>query len=75
LTQLPRDIAAVGFGFEQLLAIAVSPKLGIKTLQELIDLARKKPGEISYAVTGVGIPTRCSIGPNGSSACARRFPR
>jgi tripartite-type tricarboxylate transporter receptor subunit TctC len=51
---VPRDFAAVGFAFEQLLVIAVSPKLGIKTLQELIDLARKKPGELSYAVTGVG---------------------
>src|SRR5215475_7218100 len=51
---VPRDFAAVGYGFEQLLAIAVSPKLGIKTLQDLIDLARKKPGELSYAVTGVG---------------------
>jgi tripartite-type tricarboxylate transporter receptor subunit TctC len=51
---VPRDFAAVGFGFEQLLAIAVSPQLGINTLRELIDLARKKPGELSYAVTGVG---------------------
>jgi tripartite-type tricarboxylate transporter receptor subunit TctC len=51
---VPRDFAAVGLTVEQPLAIAVSPKLGIKTLQELIDLARKKPGELSYAVTGVG---------------------
>jgi len=51
---VPRDFAAVGYTFEQLLIIAVSPKLGIKTLKELIDLARKKPGELSYAVTGVG---------------------
>jgi tripartite-type tricarboxylate transporter receptor subunit TctC len=51
---VPRDFAAVGYAFEQLLVIAVSPQLGIKTLQELIDLARKKPGELSYAVTGVG---------------------
>jgi tripartite-type tricarboxylate transporter receptor subunit TctC len=51
---VPRDFAAVGYGFEQMLVIAVSPQLGIKTLQELIDLARKKPGELSYAVTGVG---------------------
>jgi tripartite-type tricarboxylate transporter receptor subunit TctC len=57
---VPRDFAAVGFGFEQLLAIAVSPKLGIKTLQALIDLARKKPGELSYAVTGVGRLTHLS---------------
>src|SRR5262249_51553569 len=51
---VPRDFAAVGFAFEQLMVIAVSPKLGIKTLRELIDLGRKKPGELSYAVTGVG---------------------
>ena len=44
--------------FFSLLVIAVSPKLGIKTLPELIDLARKKPGELSYAVTGVGRLTR-----------------
>jgi len=51
---VPRDFAAVGYAFDQLLAIAVSPKLGVKTLRELIDLAREKPGELSYAVTGVG---------------------
>ncbi len=51
---VPRDFTAVGFGFEQLLVIAVSPNLGIKTLPELIDLARKQPGELSYAVTGIG---------------------
>jgi tripartite-type tricarboxylate transporter receptor subunit TctC len=51
---VPRDFAPVGFTFDQPLVIAVSPKLGVKTLQELIDLARKKPGDLSYAVTGVG---------------------
>ena len=51
---VPRDFAAVGLTVEQPLAIVVSPKLGIKTLQQLIDLTREKPGELSYAVTGVG---------------------
>ena len=51
---VPRDFAAVGYTVDQPLAVAVSPKLGIKTLQELIALAQKKPGELSYAVTGVG---------------------
>ena len=51
---VPRDFTAVGYTVDQPLAIAVSPKLGIKTLQELIDLAKSKPGELSYAVTGVG---------------------
>jgi tripartite-type tricarboxylate transporter receptor subunit TctC len=51
---VPRDFAAVGYTVDQPLAVGVSPKLGIKTLRELIDLAKQKPGELSYAVTGVG---------------------
>jgi tripartite-type tricarboxylate transporter receptor subunit TctC len=51
---IPRDFAAVGYTVDQPLAIGVSPKLGINTLAELIALAKKKPGELSYAVTGVG---------------------
>ena len=51
---VPRDFTAVGYTVDQPLAIGVSPKLGIKTLKELIDLAMSKPGELSYAVTGVG---------------------
>ena len=51
---IPRDFAGVGYTVDQPMAIGVSPKLGIKTLKELLDLAKKKPGELSYAVTGVG---------------------
>jgi tripartite-type tricarboxylate transporter receptor subunit TctC len=51
---VPRDFAAVGYTVDQPLAVTVSPKLGIKTLPELIALAKQKPGELSYAVTGVG---------------------
>jgi tripartite-type tricarboxylate transporter receptor subunit TctC len=51
---VPRDFAAVGYTVDQPLAVTVSPKLGIKTLRELIELAKQKPGELSYAVTGVG---------------------
>jgi tripartite-type tricarboxylate transporter receptor subunit TctC len=51
---VPRDFTAIGYTVDQPLAIGVSQKLGIKTLQELIDLATSKPGELSYAVTGVG---------------------
>ena len=32
----------------------VSPTLGVTSLSELIALAKKRPGEISYATTGVG---------------------
>jgi tripartite-type tricarboxylate transporter receptor subunit TctC len=51
---VPRDFTAVGYTVDQPLAVTVSPTLGIKTLQQLIDLAKKKPGELAYAVTGVG---------------------
>ena len=51
---IPRDFAAVGFTGDQPLAIGISPKLGVNSVQELIDLAKKEPGKISYAVTGVG---------------------
>jgi len=52
--QLPRDFVALGFTAENPMFFAVNPALGINTLPELIALARKKPGSISYATTGVG---------------------
>ncbi len=34
--------------------LCVNPKLPVKNLQELIDLARQKPGQLNYATAGVG---------------------
>jgi len=36
--------------------IVVSPKSGIKTIKELVALAKEKPGTISFASTGIGSP-------------------
>jgi tripartite-type tricarboxylate transporter receptor subunit TctC len=52
--ELPRDFAAIGSVSEQPMFIAVTPSLGISTLPELIALAKQRPGELSYAATGVG---------------------
>lgn len=52
--QVPKDFLPIGFVAENPMFIAVSPKLGVSTLPELIALAKKKPGEISYATTGIG---------------------
>lgn len=52
--QLPRDFLPIGLTAEQPMFVGVSPTLGVKTLSELIALAKSKPGQISYAVTGVG---------------------
>jgi tripartite-type tricarboxylate transporter receptor subunit TctC len=51
---LPRDFLPIGFTAENPMFVAVSPNLGVSTLPELIALAKKKPGTISIAVTGVG---------------------
>jgi tripartite-type tricarboxylate transporter receptor subunit TctC len=51
---LPRDFVPVASVADQPMFIAVSPSLGVSTLPELIALAKKRPGEIAYAVTGVG---------------------
>jgi tripartite-type tricarboxylate transporter receptor subunit TctC len=52
--ELPRDFTAIGFTAEQPIAIGAAKSLGITTLPELIALAKKRPGQISYAVSGIG---------------------
>jgi len=52
--QVPRDFIPIGFVAENPMFIAVAPSLGISTLPDLIALAKKKPGEITYATTGIG---------------------
>ena len=52
--KVPRDFLPIGFVSENPMFIATSPSLGVKSLPELIALAKKRPGEISYATTGVG---------------------
>jgi tripartite-type tricarboxylate transporter receptor subunit TctC len=52
--QLPRDFLPIGFTAENPMFIAVNPALGVSTLPQLIALAKKEPGTISIAVTGVG---------------------
>ena len=34
--------------------MVVNPALGVKTLQEFVALAKRKPGELNYGTTGVG---------------------
>jgi tripartite-type tricarboxylate transporter receptor subunit TctC len=52
--QLPRDFVPIGFTAENPMFVAVNPALGVSTLPQLIALAKKEPGTISIAVTGVG---------------------
>jgi tripartite-type tricarboxylate transporter receptor subunit TctC len=52
--KLPRDFLPVGFIAEQPMFVAVDPALGIETLPQLIERAKKDPGKISLALTGIG---------------------
>lgn len=52
--ELPRDFLPIGSVIVQPMFIAVAPALGVSTLPELIALAQKRPGEISFAATGIG---------------------
>jgi tripartite-type tricarboxylate transporter receptor subunit TctC len=51
--KVPGDFLPIGFVAENPMFIAVNPMLEVKTLAELIALAKKRPGKISLAVTGV----------------------
>src|SRR5581483_7375898 len=51
---VPKDFLPIGFVSENPMFFAVSPTLGISSLPELIALAKKRPGEISFATTGIG---------------------
>jgi tripartite-type tricarboxylate transporter receptor subunit TctC len=59
--ELPRDFAPIGFITQQPMFIAVAPQLGVKSLSELIALAKTKPGELSYATTGRGRITHLTM--------------
>jgi len=52
--RLPQDFLPIGFTAENPMFVAVNPGLSVSSLPELIALAKKQPGKISIAVTGVG---------------------
>jgi tripartite-type tricarboxylate transporter receptor subunit TctC len=51
---LPRDFLPVGSLADEPLFICASAKSGIKTLPGLIARAKRQPGSISFAATGIG---------------------
>ncbi len=54
--KLPRDFIPIGLTADQPMSIGVNPKLGINTLPELIERAKKEPGGISYCGIGRRTP-------------------
>jgi tripartite-type tricarboxylate transporter receptor subunit TctC len=51
-----RDFAPVALVTKVTEVLVVTPKLGIKTVKELVALAKDKPGTIPFASTGIGSP-------------------
>ncbi|HLN38808.1 MAG TPA: tripartite tricarboxylate transporter substrate binding protein [Xanthobacteraceae bacterium] len=51
-----RDFAPIALVTKVTEVLVVTPKLGIKTVTELIALAKEKPGAVSFASTGIGSP-------------------
>jgi tripartite-type tricarboxylate transporter receptor subunit TctC len=52
--EVPRDFAPISLIGEQPMFVTIAPSTGISTLPALIEAAKQKPGEISYAVSGRG---------------------
>ena len=48
------DLAPITMGVNFPNILVVHPSLNVKTLKEFIDLAKKEPGKLTYAATGVG---------------------
>ena len=59
--ELPRDFVSISFVLQQPLFIGASHKSGITNLAQLIELARQKPGEVTYAATGRGRLTHLTM--------------
>lgn len=51
-----KDFAPVSMAAWGTLMLVANPKTGIKSLQDLLDKARARPGSISYGSPGVGTP-------------------
>src|SRR5271170_3694168 len=51
-----RDFAPVALVTKVTEVLVVTPKMGIKSVKELVALAKQKPGAIPFASTGIGSP-------------------
>lgn len=52
------DLAPISLLVRGPLLLVVHPKTGVRTVQELVQLARSKPGAINFATVGPGSPAR-----------------
>ena len=71
-----KDLAPVILIENSPLVLSVNNELPVKTLADLIALARKQPGKLSFGSSGVvartTCPARCSASRPGSTSCTSR---
>ena len=64
-TKLPlnpaKDFAPIGRMVANVPVLVVSPSLGVKTVKELIALAKKKPGDLNFSSSGHGSPNHLAM--------------
>ncbi len=56
-----RDFSAVSLLCHYALVAIVHPSVPVRSLAELVALAKAKPGEVTYGSTGVGTPTHLAV--------------
>jgi tripartite-type tricarboxylate transporter receptor subunit TctC len=49
-----KDFAPIGFVGSAPMALSANARLAVRTVRELVELARQQPGKISYASVGIG---------------------
>ena len=52
--EVPRDLVPVSLVARQPVLLVVNSRLGVKSLPELLELARRRPGKLSYGTPGNG---------------------
>ena len=56
-----KDFVALGLVYESPLTLAISPKLGIKSLKEFVAYCKANPGKVTFGSAGVGSITDLAI--------------
>ena len=57
----PKDFAGITPLGNVPLVLVIAPDRNIKTLKELVDLAKAKPGSLNYAAAGIGSPPHLTM--------------
>ena len=50
----PKDLVPISKTSSSFLVVAVNPQMGVANLRELIAAAKKEPGKLNYATSGIG---------------------